>query len=446
LYLGGRALAWTPDSQALITLDRETAGGPHCLFLLEVQSGERRKLTAPPPTARGDGDPAVSPDGGRLAFIRYLGIAIADLYVVQLERDYGPKGELKRLTSDNLEAASPVWSAEGRELIFLSSRGGSPGLWRIDAAGTQPPRPLAWGAQAGNEIAISRQGDRLAYARSSFDRDIWRLDLDPAGATPRPPRNLISSTARDQKPAYSPDGKRIAFASFRTGHTEIWTCDSEGGNSMQLTFSGGPHTGAPSWSPDGNQIAFDSRIGANTDIFVVSANGSKPRRLTSDPAEDVTTGWSHDGKWVYFSSNRTGQYQTWKAPAGGGEAVQVTRGGGFSASESPDGKFVYYAKENGPTSLWRVPVGGGEEVQVLESLYFWCNFQVVEDGIYYIPTARSERQYRVVFYRFADGKTVDVAGVGQAPFGLAVSPDRKTLLYAPTESRGSDLVLLENFR
>jgi Tol biopolymer transport system component len=446
LDLASHALAWTPDSQALITLDRETAGGPHCLFLLGVQSGERRKLTAPPPTARGDGDPAISPDGSGLAFIRHLGHRISDLYVVQLERDYGPKGELKRLTSDNLETSSPVWSADGRELIFVSSRGGSRSLWRIDAAGTQPPTPLAGGTQAGNEIAISRQGDRLAYARSSVDRDIWRLDLEPAGAKPRPPLKLISSTALDQIPSFSPDGKRIVFASNRTGHWEIWVCDSEGGNPMQLTFSGGPITYAPSWSPAGNEIAFNTRIGAKQDIFVVSANGGKPRRLTSDPSENVVAGWSNDGRWVYFTSNRSGQFQIWKAPAAGGEAVQVTRSGGYGPLESPDGRFVYYAKEDGPTSLWRVPVEGGEEVQVLESLYFWGNFQVVEDGIYYIPAAHSATQHRVVFYRFADGKTLDVATAVQNPAGLAVSPDRKVLLYAAAESRGSDLVLLENFR
>lgn len=85
-------------------------------------------------------------------------------------------------------------------------------------------------------------------------------------------------------------------------------------------------------------------------------------------------------------------------------------------------------------------------MQALESLYYRRNFQVVEEGIHYIPAARSERQHRVVFDRFADGKTLDVATAGQAPAGLAVSPDRKALLHAAAESRGSDLVLRENFR
>jgi len=63
--------------------------------------------------------------------------------------------------------------------------------------------------------------------------------------------------------------------------------------------------------------------------------------LTTDPADHFVPSWSRDGNWIYFASTRSGRYEVWKAPAGGGEAIEVTRNGGFAALESLDGKVVY---------------------------------------------------------------------------------------------------------
>jgi len=95
-------------------------------------------------------------------------------------------------------------------------------------------------------------------------------------------------------------------------------------------------------------------------------DGGLPRRLTTASSDENVPSWSRDGRWIYFSSDRTGKRQIWKAPAEGGEAVQVTKQGGFSAFESPDGKFVYYTKdfrEGGEFTpgIWRTPVEGARK-------------------------------------------------------------------------------------
>src|SRR5215813_10979450 len=71
----------------------------------------------------------------------------------------------------------------------------------------------------------------------------------------------------------------------------------------------------------------------NADIYVVSAEGGQPRRLTTDPAEDIVPSWSRDGRRIYFTSNRSGRLQIWKMPAGEGDAAQMTRQGGFEPME-----------------------------------------------------------------------------------------------------------------
>jgi len=144
-------------------------------------------------------------------------------------------------------------------------------------------------------------------------------------------------------------------------------CRSDASGLIQLTHFNSV-TGTPRWSPDGQQIAFDSSSAGNADIFVADSKGGQPRKLTDEPSNEVLPSWSEDGRWFYFASNRTSGWQVWKMPSTGGQAVQVTRHGGYAASESPDGAFLYYAKGPNVPGLWRVRTSGGEEVEVVGSL------------------------------------------------------------------------------
>ena len=80
--------------------------------------------------------------------------------------------------------------------------------------------------------------------------------------------------------------------------------------------------------------------------------------MTTDPANDGNPSWSRDGRWIYFDSARTGEQQVWKIPADGGDAIQVTRDGGFAPLESPDGKFIYYTKAFRRYQRLEAPRGG----------------------------------------------------------------------------------------
>ena len=88
--------------------------------------------------------------------------------------------------------------------------------------------------------------------------------------------------------------------------------------------------------------------------------------MTTHPANDGNPSWSRDGRWIYFDSARTGEQQVWKIPEAGGDAIQVTRDGGFAPLESPDGKFIYYTKDlveyqrlEAPRGRWSGHQGAG---------------------------------------------------------------------------------------
>ena len=441
----GSSLDWSPDGKFLAAVDRCGSREPCSLWLISTETGEKQKLTFPPAERaeyNGDTNPAFSPDGKTLAFIRIGSLGVSDVYRAPVSG-----GEARRLTFDNMTAIGLAWTADGGEIIFRSNRGGYPTLWRIPAVGGTPELLSTVGEEA-VDPAISHQGQSLVYTRRMMDSNIWRIEMRSPTTRGNSTARLISSTRNDEAPQFSPDGKRIVFVSDRAGSLEIWVCDGEGLNPIQLTFFGGAHTGTPRWSPDSRSIAFDSRPEGQTDIYVISAEGGKPRRVTMETSEDVAPGWSRDGRWIYFGSKRSGDWQIWKVPAEGGEAVQVTKKGGFAALESPDGKFIYYAKNRDvPGPLLRMPVDGGEESPVPEfsKAVFWGQWAVGEQGICFVNT---ESRSAIEFFSFTTGQVTEVAALEKKVLGgpsLSVSSDGRWILFVQIDRNDSDLMLLENF-
>ena len=435
---GFGGLSWFPDGNWLAVTDQNS------VYALSLSTGEKRKLTFPP-AGQIDDTPAFSPDGQSLAFSRHSTLSAAEIYLLALSGELTPRGEPKQATFKRQVSKSPVWTADGREIIFSSGPYIAPGesdLWRMPVSGGAPPEPLFTSAR-GLTPAISRKGDRFAYSRLFSDLNIWRLPVPGPNRKASAPVSLIASTYDEEAPQYSPDGQRIVFVSRRSGSSEIWVCGSDGSNTLQLTSLGA--TGSPHWSPDGRRIVFDSNAQGEFEIYVMDASGGTPQRMTHEKADDAVPSWSTDGRWIYFVSNRTKEWQIWKMPAEGGQAVQVTKHGGHIASESFDGKFVYFARTPGQTSVWRVPVGGGDETKVLESALGQA-FTVADKGIYF-ATLKPDGTSVFQFHGFATGKVTTLGEIHQpVSWGVSVSPDERYILYTQEDQTGSDLMLVENFR
>ena len=303
---------------------------------------------------------------------------------------------------------------------------------------------MSFGERAGG-ISISR-GGRLVYATQFRDTNIWTLSLNGQDRLDAKP--IAASTLDEHTPDYSPDGKRIAFASTRSGSEEIWISDADGLNPVQMTSMGGPQCANPRWSPDGQTILFNSRREGSADLYLLRPDTGELRRITDDPAEEVEPRWSRDARTIYFGSNKTGRFEVWKMPADGGPAVRVTKEGGLTATESPDGRFLYYAKnELSPASIWRVPVAGGEEKMMVDGLSYASNFVVADRGLYFLAAGNTPDKASIEFFDYTTAKRITLRKLGkQFWYGMALSPDRKSLLYSVVDSAGSNLMLVDNFR
>ena len=442
----GTHLTWSIDSKWLVVPDKISPKEPYGLFLLSIETGDKRRLTTPPAESIGDSNPSFSPTGHRLAFTRDSAMLMGDLYLLTLGEGLKPQGDPRRLTFDNKYTNSPTWTSDESEVLFSSGEDGR-GLWRIKANGVGGAVALEFEGSRGYQPEASPQGRRLAYTQQvAVDINVWRAELPAPGGPARNPISFISSSVADYHPEYSPDGKKIAFVSFRAGKRSIWVCEKDGSKPAQVTSLGGL---GPSWSPDSQRIAFASNTDGQWEIYVADLQGGQPQRLTTHESSDFSPSWSRDGRWVYFLSNRSGNDQVWKVPAGGGQALQVTQQGGSNPLESPDGTFVYYSKSE-PNSLWKVPSEGGKETLVLEALELKVRgCAIVNEGIYF-AVERSRDPLKpgpgIDFFSFATTEVRPVLAIEKPIwYGLSVSPDGKSILYTQIDHANTDIMLVENF-
>jgi len=188
-------VAWTPDGKSVAV-----SGWRQGIYLISLESGEKRQITFPPADAMGDLFFAFSPDGGDLVFARFVTSVSADLFLVPVPSD-GKRGELKKLRALGASVHGLTWTPDGRDVIYASAPMLSPrwrapmGLWRLPVKPPSdlPPQRIAGVEEGATEPALShptsRGATRLVYSRTEFDTKIW-LRNGQSGA----PVWLIAST------------------------------------------------------------------------------------------------------------------------------------------------------------------------------------------------------------------------------------------------------------
>ncbi len=438
------AVAWSADGKSLIVID--TGRSPAGLSTVAIEGGAVTPLTTPPAGAA-DSTPVLSPDRNTLAFGRSSGAGQGDVYLC----DSAGKG-IRRLTFDDHEVQGIAWTPDGQDIVYAANRSaGRSQLWRVPAYGGSPRMLTVAGLNAAFP-AIAPSGNRLVYVESASGASLWRARLNPGGEAEED-RELVRSTGRESWPAYSPDGRRLAYISDQTGADEVWLCDAEGANPLQLTHFNGSRVARPRWSPDGRLllIAHDGARGPGLYTIPVPAKGAalaagtKPVPVVPG---SMNGNWSLDGKKVYFDAGGL----VWRVTLPSGPTEKVTSEPGTGqAAESVDGKYVYYRARG---SIWRVPVAGGKEEEVFapENGLFFTTIEPVRNGIYYLEWERRGRGMAVSFYDFAARKSSVVLrmnGVGNfARFTLSfsVSPDGKYIVYPKVDRDDTSLMMLEHFR
>lgn len=185
---------------------------------------------------------------------------------------------------------------------------------------------------------------RIAYVTKGAGRyTLWVTDADGEGG-----QTALASPEPIISPAWSPDGRELAYVSFESRKAVVYVQEVASGKRRTLASFRGSNS-APAWSPDGRQVALTLSREGGSQLYVMNRDGGDPRRLTNTPAIDTEAAWSPDGRQLYFVSDRGGTPQIYRLPAGGGNAERVTFNGGYNISPalSPDGRSMAYISRDG---------------------------------------------------------------------------------------------------
>jgi len=443
-------VSWAPDGNWIATTDVNFSALCR-LILISVKTGLKKNLNYEPSKFDTDAEPSFSPDGRYLAFTRYIGPDVADIFVLELPHQEGERVEVRRLTHWNRQSGSPVWSADGQDILFIRDEASTESsIWRVAVFHNTDARLVESVGEGCSSIAFSAASNRLVFSKGASDPNIWRVSLDSPNTGPTPnhsaaPTRLIASTRVDSQPQLSPDGRLIVFSSTRSGDSEIWLANSDGSGERQLTRFHAAISAGPHWSPNGKEIVFHSRPAGNANLYILNVETGAYRQLTTGLTENYMPSWSHDGQWIYFGSEREGGEQIWRMPANGGPATRLTKNDGAIALESPDGRQIFYTKTSEP-GLWMLSLKSGIESKVVPNTVGLECFTMGKLGVYFERSGEGSG-FVISYMRFSDHVIRDVATIN-APVGdsLTISPDERSIVYSQIDHSGSDLFLVENFK
>jgi Tol biopolymer transport system component len=419
-------LRWSPDGTWIVAAITPEPRAAAALFRVSLNGHGVTRLTTPPDSTAGDNFPAFSPDGRLLAFARWTRTGSAKLATLDLE-----SGEVRCLGPDDANVYGVDWAPDGRSILFSGRWGSSHGIWRMPRVGGEPTW-VAGGELPPYMLDVDPVSGALAYTAVVAERNIWRYAIERRSHALTDPIQLVASTRADYRPRLSPDGTQLAFVSDRTGIVELWLSDADGRDAAQLTTLGAHHIGPLQWSHDGSRIAFSAELDGNRDVYVLELATRSVASRTTHASGDQLPSWSADDRWIYFASERSGDWEIWRMPADSGAAIPVTRTGGYEAVEGPDGQLYLTRWEM--HGLWRMPLGGGEAELVVDSLSYnpAGNWVLDDGGVIFAARATADVVINLVRYDFTSREARTLAVIGVDPWrttGLDLSPDGRFLYF-----------------
>ncbi|MCH8333982.1 PD40 domain-containing protein [Candidatus Sumerlaeota bacterium] len=247
-----------------------------------------------------------------------------------------PGASPRRLTTHPGLDYNPVFSPDGRWIVFTSERNGNPDLYALDLENPGPPRQITRSAAMEDAAAFSPDGRLLAFVSTrTGNADIFVMPFSPESPEPPGPsirpKNLTNHRGGDFNPAFSPDGKRIIFSSNRDSSNSGWDDPEE----MQYGAS---------------------------DIYIMKSDGETVLRLIRHREWDGSPAWSASGRVIYFYSRRDGQPRIYRRSVSASDLEEIDTGteAALSPTLTPEGRLAFSGRRSGKWSILSTTSDGGD--------------------------------------------------------------------------------------
>ena len=324
--------AWSPRGTEIAFVRRH---GRHAdVYSVAPTGGRARRLTRGRGLAR---SLAWSPRGSHLAFVRADAVHL-------IARNGRPVGRLTRRRCGE-QVTALTWAPRGRRLAFSSFLPSNDlEIFAVQPDGRRLSRLTANCAADDRSPAWSPNGREIAYERrAGVASQLYRMSADGSKKV-----NISRNRSFETEPSWSPDGATLAFVTGTRASGEIALMRRDGRGRKQLTSTVGANV-SPAWSPAGRRIAFVSTRDGNREIYVMGADGSNQARLTENPTADADPAWSPDGSQLVFVREHGLSSDLWAVSADGGAARPLTRNRPYArvsqSTWSPDERWIFFSAD-----------------------------------------------------------------------------------------------------
>ena len=451
LHKGIIAATISPDGKTLFSL---TNSGKDNSLVLSISS----PVNAQPKPYKNsildkekieEGSLSFSPDGKKVAMILGFSNSGLEFWVM----DY-PSGTTKQLFKSKGFVSQVSWMPDSRHVAASGSglQGSQPflpDLWLLDTI-KETATSLTSGIAQEVWPAVDPQGKRMLFCAVEGQHDIVEIPLDGG-----PLRNLISTKQIEMAPAWSPSGKYLVYESRKTGKSTLWMRSVEEGwerpvvkpedfSDDTLFFS------RPAFSPDGQRIAYHrNNAKADSEIWISPVAGGRPIQMYKENHRQYCPSWSSDGNWIYFLHQKESFRVSKVRVDGSSPPIDLIKVDMYHPPyPSPDGSLVCYQTSEGLHTM----TSDGKNQQLI-ARGIWQSNGWSKDGAKIVGVKHSEdRHLLVVEVTLADKKERIISDLGPAPLilsstpmvGFSLSPDGKSFVTSLYHA-SSELWMLENF-
>lgn len=428
---------WLPDGKALITSGDLTSamGTAQALMVLDLATGRKLPLQYQRTASDQDIEARYSPNGRWIAFRR--GFAPhSDLYLTQ-----ATGGVVRQMTHLSARIMGYTWTPDGRSLIFSSNPEGGFALYTVDIEDGQVHAlnvtPAAYPDAA-------RAGGTVVYEIPRTKNTLAEVTVDPQLDKPR---LLAPSTGDDSAPAFSPDGKRIAFVSDRNGSQQIWLYELDGSEPLALTDYRGAVIWNPNWSADGGRLLATVRMAGSASLVEIDVASSRRRTVAKSQSTLLCGSYGPEpGSYLLIrrAADARGELVMLQNADTANERAIPLASAVEHAEFDPATHMVYYIKSGAQGVFRRDLAGGAEQLTQHVSSATMDGWRLVDGRIWYV-TAMMMNPFDLREFDPASGadrQLVHVkAQLGDANFSVAPSHDR--VIFAPMGAEDIDVGAFE---
>lgn len=384
-------LAWNKSGDKFYFNERKSIDRPYSIYSYSLTSKRVSQITLPSQSGnlRGDFFLTGNLSGTRLAVIRYLSTSKRQLTIYDTDNEQILS---QQTLGNNLSAIA--WFGQQEKLLALIDDK----LYKMNVDGSQQQRLYSIGDQVGG-ISMNSQENKIVFSSGRADANIVAFQIDPTQQNNTQLAQLSVSSSIETMPSYAHQTNQLAYLSYQSGKLQIWLVD-ESGQRRQLSSTTLPLVPTPlHWSPDDKTILLQ----VDDEIYTISVDNGVMTKQIDLTHKPYVASWSHSGESIYYSSEKTGDWQIWKFDIDKKQHQQITQNGGYSAYEHATGD-IFFSKLHEP-GLWRISVDKNSTATVEKIISQfpvenWINWKLASDGIYYVDVQQQKKG--IYFYDLAE--------------------------------------------